>query len=269
MSCQPLSPPTQSASSIPAADADTPPQHLLLLTLSSAASICDMRLHFWQAHSATFSFTVEAQSLGVAAWRTLFAEPDAAHAGDVRFIFGDAPLVRNITKLRLRYGSGLHTAPTLSAIHLSGAPIPDASAPSSGSAWLTAMHEGEHRIFSPGRFAVQYNGASEMFEFSDLSQRQAVHPSSNIYVDTSRGAIELRRDPAKWAANNSPRFFVGMPPPPAPPSPTPADHAYRPLFLLGGSVSFTVDVSQVGCSCIAAVYLVSMPIVQPLIIPLT
>ena len=47
------------------------------------------------------------------------------------------------------------------------------------------------------------------------------------------------------------------PPPPSPPRPSP-QVSYQKLFLLGSILSFTVDLSGVGCDCNAAVYLVQM-----------
>ena len=267
-SCAALAQPTRTISSIPGAAEQQPPQHLILLALAATANICSMRLQFARRQPA-FSFTVEAKAAGAPAWRTLFAEPEAEHSDDVHFAFGRGPLVQNLTHVRLRIGVGPASAPNIVHLHLSGMLAPEAAPAPSGSAWLDAMRAqaAAEPIFRPGSFEVQYNGAPLHLAFSDLSSSQASSDVSNIGTDGARQAIELRRDPAKWGADNSPRFFVGGGG--AEPrgsmagsihtDAAPRPRTYRALHLLGGSLEFTVDVSQVGCSCIAAVYLVSMP----------
>lgn len=241
--------PTRRVSSTLAAVGDAPGQHVLMVKLPEPTNVCAFTVAF--ASHPAFAYTVEVRSVGSSSWRTLFAEPEATHSISAKnFPFGDAPIVRNLTHLRLRYAG---SPPTVSQFALRGISVPSASAPSSGSTWLDIMHNVHDR--TPGRFGLTYNGQSAALPFSDASAAQVALPTSNVHVDGS--TIHLQRDPSRWAANNSPRFLVGDGSRFA--SGAPSDGRYEPLRLLGGSIAFTVNVSQIGCSCIGAVYLVSMP----------
>lgn len=265
--CEALAAPTRTAiSTPPSADAEpnTPASHLLLLTLAHATNVCSMHLTFARGQSP-FSFTVEGKSAGV--WRTIFAEPESTHDGSLQFAFGSAPLVLNLTHISLRFGVGPAEAPRVARLRLTGVSVPVSVRAPDGSASLDEMRRVIEPIFAPATFPLRYNGAPTRFAFSALSAAQAASPASNIRVDEERGAVALLRSPSRWAADNSPRFFVahdaakqrrgdrGT-------RDGPREVVYRALQLLGGSLSFTVDVSQVGCSCIAALYLVAMPAVD-------
>jgi len=88
-----------------------------------------------------------------------------------------------------------------------------------------------------------------------------VEPSSgqHVSVDASASALFMRRDPLRYSDNSVKMYVVQN----AAPQGGRGDSTYTPMKLLGGSLAFTVDVSEVGCSCIAALYLVSMPALKP------
>ena len=259
MSCPSLSIARRVPSTIPATDDDHPAQHTLTMRLADTTNVCTMTLAF--STQEAFAFTVEIRSIGSTDWRTLFSEPAASHVAPSSFDFGNAPIGLNLTHLRLRFGGG-HAAPTVSMLTVTGIAVPTARAPASGSGGLEEMRAIDDR--TAGRFAVRYNGqAATQLAFSDVSAAQLALAASNLRVSDGvdgSSTISLQRDPSRWADNNSPRFVVGDGTRLA--SADRPDAVYPLLKLLGGSIEFTVDVSEIGCSCIGAIYLVSMPAVD-------
>ena len=266
MACSALGAPTQSHSTLPAATDDAQPQHLLLLTLAATATVCNLRLSFAPGPHDAFSYTIEARRIGSPAYHTLFFEPHSNHFSAAHdFAFRDVPLGRNLTHLRLRMTRNVQ----LASVDVTGTLIPNAAIPPDGSTWLYDMQRGDGMThYEAGSFSVQHNGRPAELSFSAWSRQQLARSTSSIVVSAeSGGTLQLQRDPAKWHDNNSPRLIVGDGRRRERPRAASAGEEevwnYKPLYLLGGSIAFSVDVGQVGCSCIAAVYLVALPARDP------
>ena len=119
----------------------------------------------------------------------------------------------------------------------------------------------------PAPFSVQHNGRPAELSFSAWSRQQLARSTSSIVVSAeSGGTLQLQRDPAKWHDNNSPRLIVGdgrrRERPRAASAGEEENWEPQAAVPFGGSIALSVDVGQVGCSCIAAVYLgVACPLV--------
>jgi hypothetical protein len=212
--CAPLALPTRVPVTVPSSDAEVPPQHLILLTLAATATLCEIEVTFAPRASVAFSYTVEARGVASDAFRTLFAEPETQHVGKAKFSCGTAPLMHNLTHVRLAFGRGPLTPPSVLHVALTGVLTPDAHAPPPGSASLEAMQRASGStpdIFVPATFALEYNGQSTSLAFAALDASAASSAQSHILPTDvgGRPAVALRRDPSKWASNNSPRFIVG------------------------------------------------------------
>ena len=247
---------------------------------SASVTLCELRVH-WAADGVPGSFAVEGRR-GESEWRTLFIEPAPKAGLSVYEVLSPAslwsstvatrarlqppPWAVGLSQIRIRITSrNGNIIPAVAEVSVLGSNLignsMDLSKRRRSEAALftssSRSKEGGGADSFAARVSIQYNGQPLMWPISNLSAATSSDRTSKVVVDGRR--IILRRSPARWAADNSPRIYVvdgrkvqaGA-----------QDTKYLPLRLLGGSISFTVDVGEIGCSCIAALYLVSMPAID-------
>ena len=252
-SCVKLSLPSAASSSLQAGGS---------VALSGAGGLCSIKLT-WDA--APTSFSIEGQTHD-ATWHTLFLEesPVQNEASFYEAIdrsgFPQAmpSWTLNLEQVRLRLVKRESAEPQLQGIEIWGLPPQLAATPpaAESNADPKGGDSEKEEPVEAASVTLQYNGHTLDVPLTDRPKKKGGSGGSSNIV-TEGGKLELRRDASRWASNNSPRTFLGT-------SRTlsPGDRSYLPLKLLGGSIAFTVDVASIGCSCIAAVYLVALPAVD-------